>query len=117
MPGELLNGPGGRPTHGQVRTERVPKDMDARPNVRPPRGAAHHHLDDLLRERRAFVVAQDPRATQMPFLTLDLNYGDSLTRPQEDHLRFGPPNAQRRAAALRHRTTEKRRSPPAPIAC
>jgi hypothetical protein len=69
MSGELLDSPRGRPTHRKVRTERVPKDVDTRPDVRPSRSAAHQNLDDLLRERRAFVVAQDSRASQMPRLT------------------------------------------------
>jgi hypothetical protein len=44
MPGELLNGPCGRPTHRHVRTERVPKNVNARPDVRSSRRPAHHHL-------------------------------------------------------------------------
>ena len=58
MPRQFLNGPRGRPTHRQVRTERVPEDMHARADVRPRRHPPHRHLHDLLRQGPPLPIAE-----------------------------------------------------------
>jgi len=66
MAGEFLNRPSRSAAHREVRTERVPKDMQSRPHVRSSRDASHHHLNHFLRERLALVIAEHPRPSQMP---------------------------------------------------
>ena len=53
MSGKFLDGPCGRPTHRQMRAERVAEDVDADvPEVRAPRGARDQPLNIPLRQRR-----------------------------------------------------------------
>ena len=61
MPGQLLNRPRRRAPHRQVRTERVPQDVNARAS-RCARRAARRtmHLHDLLRERLPVAVDRAP---------------------------------------------------------
>ena len=54
--GQFLNGPRRRPTHRQVRTERVPQDVH--PALRysgPPRRSSHQLTHDLMGERHAVM--------------------------------------------------------------
>jgi len=45
--GELLNGPRRRPTHREMRTERVPQDVQSGFHVRSPCDPSHHHIEDV----------------------------------------------------------------------
>ena len=46
---QFLNGSGPRTTHRQMRTERVPQDVDAGLDVCSLGDPPHHDLNDLLR--------------------------------------------------------------------
>jgi hypothetical protein len=90
MAGELLDGSHRCSTHRKMRTERVPKNVDARLYVRAPCGSSQHHLDDLLRQRLPFSVAQHSCAAK-------------VTRLSQ---RISQPSGRRNVpqpAALRHR--------------
>ena len=65
MPREVLNRPRRRTAHGEMRTERVPKDMHPRPHTREACGVGHAVLHDLLRERLPGRLHQHPRAAQV----------------------------------------------------
>ena len=52
-----------------MRTERVPKDVDAGLHVRAPCGAPQHHLNDFLLERFSFRIAQHSRTAEVSRVT------------------------------------------------
>ena len=67
MPGQFLDGPCRSTSHRQMRAERVLEHMHA--GVRDPGASchtAHPALHRLPSERSAVLLAQHPRATQMP---------------------------------------------------
>jgi hypothetical protein len=65
MTGELLDGSCRRPTHRQVRTERVPQNVNPWPYVRSSGCPPHQHLDDFLSERLSRSIAEHARAAQV----------------------------------------------------
>ena len=64
--GEFLNRPRRRAAHRQVRTERVPQDVNALASRAPAARRVAPGLHDLLRQRRAVALAEHPRSAQMP---------------------------------------------------
>jgi hypothetical protein len=71
---ELLNGSHGRSTHREMRTERVPKDVDTWLHVRAPGASPQHPLDHLLRERSSLSVTQHSRSSQMMALAVNATF-------------------------------------------
>ena len=63
--GELLNRSRRRATHGQMRTERVPQNVDPRFHVCASRRSPHRDLNHFLRERLSATVAEHARSAQM----------------------------------------------------
>ena len=58
--GQLLDGACGRPFHGQMRTERVPKDVHALFDAGDALGAADGFNHAVARDRRPIRETQDP---------------------------------------------------------
>ena len=96
MSGQLLNRPRWGSTHRQVRTERVPQDVNARLNFRAAAASVARHLHHLLGERlsrprrRAHACREMPRSHEAP-------------RPTEasGHVRSRPPFGAVRALSTR----------------
>ena len=67
VPGQLLDRPRRCPSHREMRTERVPQDVDAvAPGERPARRPLHEVPDVLLCERMTVLSAEDPRPPKVP---------------------------------------------------
>src|SRR4029453_18744332 len=66
MTREFLNRTCGRPSHGQMRTERVPKNVNAGLDVCPIGAPPHHDLNHFLCQRLALTPAQYSWTPQMP---------------------------------------------------
>jgi hypothetical protein len=66
---ELLDGPCGRSTHREERAERMPKHVNALPNVRPLGGQSHPVLRDLPRERHPIRLTEHAPTPQMAMIS------------------------------------------------
>jgi len=96
--GQLLDGSCRRPTRRQVRTERVPQDVNPRLHIRPSGGPPHQHLDDLLREWFSRSVAEHSRSRDAAPPAVPRSDASSTARTAIAH-----PSASSRARVLRRR--------------